>query len=194
MTKRLILYLALFTLLVFGAAGAVLLTYSRNQDLLSFINSGKNMLIQIVIGAVFGTITAKAGWSIVQLPFLKKTKKFFVDLIQPLQLNIYEIVFISICAGIGEELLFRGGVQPWLGIWSTAILFVLLHGYLNPFNLPMTVYGMYMTMVIGVLGLMTEHIGIVTAITAHFVIDLILLWHLSHTGSSPNDDRPLISD
>ena len=73
-----------------------------------------------------------------------------------------------------------------LGIWVTSILFVLLHGYLNPFNLPLTYYGIYMVLVIGVLGLMTEHIGIVTAMIAHTLIDVILLRELS-AASVPNE-------
>ena len=66
-----------------------------------------------------------------------------------------------------------------LGVWFTAILFVLLHGYLNPFDLSLTVYGIYMVLVIGVLGLMTEYFGILTAIIAHTLIDIILLRELS---------------
>ena len=66
------------------------------------------------------------------------------------------------------------------------ILFVLLHGYLNPFNLPLTFYGVYMIFVIGVMGLMTEHFGILTAMIAHTLIDIILLGKLSVT-SLPNE-------
>jgi len=179
MNKRLIILLALFTLLFFGIGGALILTHTRDVTLSVFLKGQISMLYQLAIGMAFGFVTAMAGWGIVELPFLDKTKKFFVDLIKPLKLNWMEIAFISICAGVGEELFFRGGIQPWLGIWTTAVLFVLLHWYLNPFNLPTSLYGLYMTVVIGVMGLMTEHFGILTAISAHFVVDLILLRKLS---------------
>jgi len=84
---------------------------------------------------------------------------------------------------------FRGVLQPLLGIWTTSILFVLLHGYLNPFNLPLTFYGLYMVVVIGVMGLFTEHLGILTAMTSHTVIDYILLQKLSQVELPPNDSK-----
>ena len=80
---------------------------------------------------------------------------------------------------MGEELFFRCAVQPYLGVWITSFLFVLFHGYINPFNLPLTVYGIYMVLVIGVLGLFTEFIGIGTAMAAHTMIDVILIFRLS---------------
>ncbi|MCK5209260.1 MAG: hypothetical protein KAQ79_14595, partial [Cyclobacteriaceae bacterium] len=55
-----------------------------------------------------------------------------------------------------------------------------------PFNLPLTYYGIYMVLVIGVIGLMTEHLGILTAMIAHTIIDVILLKELSAT-SLPNE-------
>lgn len=171
--------MAIGTLVVFGGLGVVIIPYTRERALLEFLPGTEKYWIQLVLGIIVGVITAKAAWQIVELPLLFKTKKFFADLIQPLKLNTAEIIFISICAGIGEELFFRGAIQPMLGVWFTAILFVLLHGYLNPFNMSLTLYGIYMVLVIGVLGLLTERFGILTAIIAHTLIDVILLRALS---------------
>lgn len=187
--KKTIVVLAMGTLLVFGGLGVLIIPFVRNVRIIHFLGGAEKYWIQIVIGIVFGIITAKAGWQIVELPKLAKTKVFFSSLIKPLKLNIPEIIFISICAGVGEELFFRGAIQPILGVWMTAILFVLLHGYLNPFNLPLTYYGLYMVLVIGVLGLMTEHFGILTAIIAHSIIDVILLTELSRVHL-PDDSEP----
>ena len=86
---------------------------------------------------------------------------------------------------------FRGAIQPLAGIWVTSFLFVLLHGYINPRNWPLTIYGLYMVAVIGVLGIFTEHFGIITAITGHIMIDYILLKKLSETIPVENDtDSP----
>lgn len=171
--------LALATLIVFGGLGIIIIPYVRKVDFADFFVGAEKYWLQISIGIAFGIITAKAGWQIVELPMLQKTKVFFSSLIKPLKLDITQIIFISICAGVGEELFFRGAIQPVLGVWMTAILFVLLHGYLNPFNISLTMYGIYMVLVIGVLGLMTEYFGILTAIIAHTLIDIILLRQLS---------------
>jgi membrane protease YdiL (CAAX protease family) len=173
------LLLAAGTLVIMGGAGWVLAPLIRQETVLQFLSGHSAWYLQILIGLVFGFITAKAGWGIVELPFLKDTKSFFVQIIKPLKLSWREIVFVSLCAGIGEEMLFRGAIQPYLGIWTTAVLFVLLHGYLNPFNLSMTVYGVYMVVVIGVIGYLTEFVGIFSAILAHAVIDVYLLYQLA---------------
>lgn len=181
-----IMLLALGTLIVFGGLGVALIPYVRDMRIDAFFLGVERIWFQVFAGVLFGIITAKASWQIVELPIMAKTKTFFVSLINPLKLNTSQIVFISICAGVGEELFFRGAIQPMLGIWMTSILFVLLHGYLNPFNLPLTYYGIYMVLVIGVLGLMTERLGILTAMIAHTIIDIILLKELSAT-SLPNE-------
>lgn len=178
-SKKNILTLAFGTLIVFGGLGVLFIPYVREASAWQFVAGSDELWLQILIGLIFGIITAKAGWQIVELPILLKVKAFFTDIIKPLKLSIIEILIISICAGVGEELFFRGVVQPLLGIWITSILFVLLHGYLNPFNLPMTYYGIYMVVVIGVIGLLTEYFGIVTAMIAHSAIDFILLQELS---------------
>ena len=185
-SKKTILLLALGTLVVFGGLGIVLIPYVRNMKTVEFFIGVEPIWLQVLIGISFGIVTAMAGWQIVELPQMSKIKIFFTELIKPLKLNNSQIVFISICAGFGEELLFRGAIQPVLGIWITSILFVLLHGYLNPFNLPLTFYGIYMVFVIGVMGLMTEHLGILTAMIAHTLIDIILLGKLS-AASLPNE-------
>lgn len=177
--KSTILLLALGTLIVFGGVGSILIPYVRDMELNAFFVGVERIWVQVLVGTVFGTITAMAGWQIVELPIMAKIKTFFGGMIQPLKLSNVQIVFISICAGVGEELFFRGAIQPLLGIWMTSFLFVLLHGYLNPFNLPLTYYGLYMILVIGVLGLVTEHLGILTAMIAHTIIDVILLAKLS---------------
>lgn len=36
-------------------------------------------------------------------------------------------VFLALTAGVGEEILFRGVLQRWMGVWPQAILFVAAH-------------------------------------------------------------------
>lgn len=185
--KRTILIMAIITLLFFGGIGAIFAPMVRETTLNGLLLDSKAIWMQVSAGILFGYITAMAGWQIVRLPLLKNTRLFFADLIRPLQLTTIEIFFISVCAGLGEEMFFRGLVQPALGIWTTSILFVLLHGYINPFNIPLTIYGIYMVLVIGVMGQFTEQLGITTAIIAHIVIDFVLLRQLSE--AEPPEDK-----
>jgi membrane protease YdiL (CAAX protease family) len=52
---------------------------------------------------------------------LQDLKNIFLELSQP------EKIYISLLAGFSEELLFRGLMQPLLGITATSILFGLMH-------------------------------------------------------------------
>ncbi len=183
--------LASGTLIGFGGGGILIIHYFLNIPVKVFLAGSKPFYVQISLGLIFGYISAKAAWAIVDQPYLKDVRNLFKNIFRPLGLTKWEITFISVCAGIGEEIFFRGAVQPMLGVWATAMLFVFLHGYINPFNLPLSVYGIYMTVVIGVVGLMALHMGIITAISAHFVIDLVLLIRLTEgetEGADITDD------
>jgi membrane protease YdiL (CAAX protease family) len=179
MSKKLIMILAAGTLIGFGGAGILIIYFFIDIPVKVVLAGREPLFWQIIAGLIFGFISAKAAWAIVEQPFLSDVKRLFSNIFRPMNLNKPEVIFISLCAGMGEEIFFRGAVQPFLGVWITAILFVFLHGYINPFQLPLTIYGLYMTVVIGVMGLMTIHFGIVSSIVAHFVIDLILLINLT---------------
>src|SRR5688572_13707678 len=49
----------------------------------------------------------------------------FRDLLGPL--TGHEIVILALASSIGEELLFRGALLPWMGLWLQALVFALLH-------------------------------------------------------------------
>jgi len=42
------------------------------------------------------------------------------------------IAVLAVTSAVGEELLFRGALQPLIGFWPTALLFGALHGGYNP--------------------------------------------------------------
>jgi membrane protease YdiL (CAAX protease family) len=42
------------------------------------------------------------------------------------------IVLVALLSSLGEELLFRGLLEPWLGLWAQALLFGVLHQMRGP--------------------------------------------------------------
>src|SRR5262249_3413519 len=38
-----------------------------------------------------------------------------------------EILVLAVASAVGEELLFRGALQPMVGLWAQAVVFALLH-------------------------------------------------------------------
>ncbi|WP_258541301.1 CPBP family intramembrane glutamic endopeptidase [Parvicella tangerina] len=110
-------------------------------------------------------------------PVLEK----YGQVVKSLNLSWVVIVFLSFSAGVGEEFFFRGVLQDYLGIVITAIIFVLIHGYLNPFDKIIFVYGLMMTVIIIGVGFIDKYIGLTSAMVAHMVIDVILFYKLSNT-------------
>jgi membrane protease YdiL (CAAX protease family) len=176
--KQKILLLASITLLVFGGGGLLIWKLILNFQIQKLF-SGDAPFWQMILGTIEGIIAAFLAILLVSRKFFRSSLEFFKDLIHDMKLNWWEIIFISLCAGIGEEIFFRGVVQYWLGIWITALVFVLLHGYLNPKNIPLTIYGIFMVLVIAGLGFLKESKGLITAIVAHTWIDILLLAWLS---------------
>lgn len=183
MTRKAIFRLATLTLLSFGGLGLLIIIYF-DKSFLEILLGPVDWYLQLPVGMLFGGVAALVAWKIVSLPLLSATRSFFANLFQPLHLSWWAIIYISFCAGVGEELFFRGALQPYLGIWWTSIIFVALHGYLNPWNWRLSIYGIFMTFAIAGLGYLAQHLGLLSAMTAHTVIDIYLLRQLAIGNSN----------
>ena len=134
------------------------------------------ILKQVIYGAGFGILSGLLSIRIIKMKFFKSEKNYYQNIIQHLGLDYFGIFFISFCAGFGEEVFFRGVLQQYFGVWLTAVLFVALHGYLNPKKWRRVVYGVFLVFVSGGFGYLYEWYGVWCAVTAHMVIDIILLY------------------
>ncbi len=174
--KRGLLIMAVVTLVGFPLIGFVANWFFRFVAVDSLLDTSIGYGKELIFGAIFGVVAALVGWTVVQLPLLKGAYDDISDKIAAFNLSVWDVVFISLCAGIGEEILFRGFVQPVLGVWLTAVIFVAIHGYLRPDHWRRSIYGIYMTLVIAVLGYMREYWGLISAMAAHAVIDMVLFY------------------
>lgn len=162
------------TLLTFGTGGYFLIEYAQGKSFSVLFSEGKPFFFQFFTGAAAGLLSAGLALIIITRKFFTHQKNFYFKMISQWKLSYGEMIFLSLCAGTAEELFFRAGLQPFLGIWWTALLFVFLHGYLNPKNWRISVYGIVMTGVIAGFGYLYETAGIIAAMAAHMVFDLIL--------------------
>ncbi len=183
MRKRL-LWAALGTLTIFPLIGWGMLSIFRDNSLSILFRSSFSAWVQIVTGIALGFVLGYGAKFIVSRPFLSDVERKYSRIIAGLHLNNWHIIFISLCAGFGEELLFRGAIQPLIGLWITAIIFVAIHGYLDLRDWKMTLYGLYMTLAIAALGYYTDYVGVFGASLAHAAIDYVLFKHLVKTGSA----------
>ncbi|TVR77297.1 MAG: CPBP family intramembrane metalloprotease [Saprospirales bacterium] len=186
--------LGFLTLFGFGIAGLILSWFTREPPLLEFYSGFYSIPVQLLTGYLFGLIWGYAAWGFIELKMMRKVKTNYGGIISRLNLKTRDVWFLSLCAGVGEELFFRAGLQPLLGIWITSIIFVAIHGYLNPRNWRISLYGLLLCFFIAGLGYMTEEIGIISAITAHMIFDVVLLKRLSNMKSDDGNTFNAISE
>lgn len=90
-----------------------------------------------------------------------------------------DVLVLAIASAIGEELLFRGALQPWLGLWLSAAIFALLHIGPGLRFLPWTLSSLVVGLAFGV---MANELGDLGApIAAHFVVNYLNLGYIVRT-------------
>ena len=175
---RLVIGLAIFTLLAFGGGGIWLMVGVQRRSLQDALIGAVPLWQHGLAGFAAGILIARGAWWIIARPYMAEVRSKYALLIGPLLPSRWAQWFVSLCAGAGEELLFRGALQAWLGIPLTSLLFVALHGYLDPRDWRISSYGLYLTAAMIGLGYMAAHLGLLGPIIAHTIIDIVLLHRL----------------
>ena len=173
--KHLILRLALATIIGMPLIALTIDHFSEQVRIADALMGDGQFAMHVLYGTIAGLAIAIPGYWISTRPWMGRVHHQYARLIHQFNLNNSDILFISCCAGIGEEILFRGAIQPFLGVVLTAIFFVAIHGYLNPRDWRISVYGIFMSAGIAGLGYLAEKNGLLVAIVAHTIIDIYLL-------------------
>ena len=174
MEKRKIYFLGLLTLFVFPIPAFFILYFSEGINPLDIIAFEEHWLNHVIYGLAVGVCYAFFAIFVLQAPVFKKVPLKVTDLVRQLKLNYRDALFLSLCAGIGEELLFRVGVQYYLGIYLTAVIFVAVHGYFSLKNPLISLYGIVVLPLALVLGFGYYYFGFWFSAAVHFSYDLIL--------------------
>jgi membrane protease YdiL (CAAX protease family) len=175
--KRHLLGVSLFTLFGFSGIAYFILNYSdaySYADLFVDLFSAEALLY----GTVAGISISVMGYLLLQLSYFKGVDNYFGSIFKSIDLEWADVFFYSFCAAVGEEILFRGAIQPFLGIYPTAILFVLLHGYLSFKDKPKFAFGIYLVLVAVIFGYLMEWFGLIAPIIAHFIYDVVMFSYL----------------
>ena len=95
-----------------------------------------------------------------------------------------DLVLLSIFSGVGEEALFRGALQPEIGLVASSLLFGVLHVGPNRRYLVWTLWAVAAGFLFGLLYLWTG--GILAPVTAHVMHNAatLLLWKRSRQKQS----------
>ena len=177
--------LALFTLIAFPLIGFVLMHFFSEIGFWQIFENKRTIGLQLFTGLLFGCISAILAIQVVRIPFISGSTSKYTRILERLNLSIPMILFISLSAGIGEEILFRGALQSMIGLWPAAVIFVAIHGYLNPWDLKLSVYGLFLVFVSAAFGYLFKNQGIYSPMMAHAIFDLILLLYVKNNLLHP---------
>jgi uncharacterized protein len=197
--KKQLLYMSWLTLLGMSAIGILLIIYWQKRDVSTVLfgnvvdeykNVGnKPYYLQTIAGLFFGSLSSLLAVVLINGKQFKGVRHFFETLIGDLNPSFANIVFYSFCAAVGEEILFRAGLQPMIGIWPASILFVVLHGYINPGNINLSIYGTFLIIICAGFGYLFKFFGLGSAIIAHFLYDVAMFSVLKYSYRGPRPNR-----
>lgn len=182
MNKKTLFHLSIFTLFGFSLIAYLLLYFHTSISFFEVMQSN-NLPFSLGTGLGLGTCAALLGILLLKVGPFETVNDFFSQMILQLNPRWYHILFYSFCAGVGEEILFRGAIQSYLAIWPTAIIFVLIHGYIHPKNWRLSIYGIFLVFISGGFGYLMKMIDIYSAISAHFIYDIIMFSYLKYTAN-----------
>jgi membrane protease YdiL (CAAX protease family) len=122
--------------------------------------------VLFIVGAFAISVAADALFSKVQPDLYRRVGEISETLFDPKGLSVVAAalfaLLIGVGAGLGEETLFRGAVQPVLGIPVTSVLFASMHVQYGPSLL----LGYIFVLSIG-LGLLRRYLNTTASFLAH---------------------------
>lgn len=170
------------TLVVFPVF-AWLVMYFTEQDFWALFQLNLEQAFSIPTflsaGIIFGLVVI---W-LTELPYFENALSKYRNILGEIKITRWSAFFLSVCAGVGEEIFFRGALQPLFGIWITAIFFVVIHGYVSFKNWKVNVFSISLILFIVLLGWAARELTLWHAIAGHFSYDLVLLmYHRKQNG------------
>jgi hypothetical protein len=148
------------------------------RPLWTVMADGQSLLWQVGTGTASGLVFAAAALiAIFKLDGLASFRTHVLELSRKLDLGGWNPLWLGLCAGVGEELLFRGALQPLLGVWWSALLFALVHygtGGFKSMNLMKWGYAAFLFLTSLMLAWVRIQVGLIAAVTFHAVGDAIV--------------------
>lgn len=138
--------------------------------------SGVKLLLGVAAGLATGLlVVAISRLTVARYGWAQELYRWFAALLGPLGWR--QAAALAALSAVGEELLFRGAMQPSLGLYVTSALFALAHLPPRRRLLPWTVGAAVLGLAFGAITMWTANLA--GAVVAHFVINLLNLKHVS---------------
>lgn len=162
--------------------GFIIIYFFQEKPIYEPLTEGLEVWYQLLTGLVFGVIFAFLALKLLQNEQMKSVLENYgiIQQVRELKLTPFQMVTLSLVAGISEEFLFRAAIQPLLGVWFTSIIFIGIHGYIRFSSFPKFLYTLFTFLLSCTLGYLYIAFGIYSAMMAHAIYDVIVLWKISN--------------
>ena len=153
------------------AAGWTGLIRGRNLWAALHIGDAWQLLPGVGAGILFAWLVWRLGQN---MPAAQQIVRMLASTLDLNALTVRHVLIISVLAAIPEELLFRGAIQPDLGLLGAALIFGVLHALTRAYLIYATVAGLMLGIMFAATGSLWMPIG------AHFAVDVVMFVLLLH--------------
>jgi membrane protease YdiL (CAAX protease family) len=173
---------ALAALLVSAALLLRWLTHRNHEPLFS----ADQVFLRTGIGALIGAVLASTNAVLVaRLSAFARVRRLAHHAVEGIEPRWHTILVVALAAGIGEEIFFRGALDPLAGRWLTAAAFVALHGALRIRDRNGLAFAVFLYAASVGLSALNAWKGLEAAMAAHACYDLVMLVWLVKGAASP---------
>ena len=161
--------------------GFIIIYFFQEKPIWQPLVEGLEIWIQLLTGSLFGILFAFLAIQLLHNEQMKSVIESYgiIQQVRELKLTPVQMISLSVVAGISEEFLFRAAIQPLLGVWLTSAIFIGIHGYIRFSTFPKLLYTLFTFLLSCALGYLYIAFGIYSAMLAHAVYDMIVLWKIS---------------
>ena len=173
-----------FSQLMSGPVGALVLAVVLIYFTEITVHTGfESFFGSIIWGIILGVVTFVLVIFITRLPFSKSLREICKQLVPIFQgFPLWKIITLSLAAGLGEELLFRGFFQQWLMTYMSTEVAILLaslgFGLLHFFSFSYFVLTTVLGVIFGITYVETNSLLLV--MSWHAVYDVLVIWVFSY--------------
>ena len=166
------------TLCAEGGLLLIALLWSRLSDLaLRLGDPLESLLLGLFTAGAMGFANVRMLSCAATWPVIKSLRRRYDTLLVPMfsETSYRDIVLISVAAGVGEELLFRGVVQPAIGLVPASVIFGAAH-FGGRGMLMFSIWAGLIGLIFGWLAITSD--GLLAPIVAHAGYDAIALTYI----------------
>jgi uncharacterized protein len=182
-------------LALYGSLALLALLISAGRDDIDIYRiAGRSTPLKLALSPLIGlaiglAVVFLSRLAVHRFDWARRLHSNFRSMLGPLTWR--EIVVLAVASSVGEELLFRGALQPMVGIWTQAVVFALLHIGPGLRFVPWTLSAFALGLLFGWLFQMTGDLG--GPIVAHFAINYMNLHFIARFDvPAPGEPRGAI--